>query len=390
MACIVVQRDPSGASVALLMAEVFPDRSAALAALSEDVAAGRITPGGEVLVVDLETAVPVLVVGATPATPVEPPATVAGTELLPVESSDQSAGKDDLAADPDAPLPVVSEEPMAAEVPTRDADEPFPAALELEAEADETAFEVPEAESAEAGDDLGDTADVEEPDDSGEAGAPVDGIADVEPLVGLEPDDSPEPGEISDNDEVESLRAELEALSAPREGDSTSGLADALKRAASSLESQGVVAPASISAEPGTEDEPDSPGEGGEERDPATGSGEWPWANIEAYPEEKPLAAETGEEAPYDDAAVDASALIVTDTPEGEDAFIPKPVIMGDYDTPSAPDDAAPDDSGPGYEAAGDLDLETYTCDDCVYANTCPKVGQSTPAECGSFQWKSS
>ena len=67
-----------------------------------------------------------------------------------------------------------------------------------------------------------------------------------------------EPGEISDNDEVESLRAELEALSAPREGDSTSGLADALKRAASSLESQGVVAPASISAEPGTEDEPDS------------------------------------------------------------------------------------------------------------------------------------
>ena len=383
MACIVVQRDPSGASVALLMDKVFPDRSAALAALSEDIAAGRITPGGEVLVVDLETAVPVLVVGATPATPVEPPTTVAETELLPVEPSDRRADEDELTADPDAPLPVVSEEPMAAEVPMEDADEPFAAASELESEAEEAALEVPEVEAVDA-------ADVEDPDDISDAGEPADGVADVDPLVSLEPDDSPEATDSVEPDEVESLRAELEALATPREGDSTSGLADALKRAASSLESQGVVAPASISAEPGTEDEPDSPGEGGEERDAAAASGEWPWANIEAYPEEKPLAAEPGVDAPYDEAAVDASALIVTDTPEGEDAFIPKPVIMGDYDTPSAPDDAAPNDSGPGYEAAGDLDLEAYTCDDCVYSNTCPKVGQSTPAECGSFQWKSS
>jgi len=385
MACIVVQRDPSGASVALLMDEVFPDRSAALAALSEGIAAGRITPGGEVLVVDLETAVPVLVVGATPAAPVEPPpATVGEAEPLPVESSDQGADEDELAADPDQPLPAVSEEPMVAEVPTQDVDEPLPAAPELEAEAEETALEVREVEAVDAGDDSGDTANVEAPDDISEAEEPVDGVADVEPLVSPELTDSPEP------DEVESLRAELEALAAPREGESKSGLADALKRAASSLESQGVVAPASISAEPDLEDEPDRPDEGGEERDAAAMSGEWPWANIEAYPEEKPLAAEPGEDTPDDEAAVDSSALIVTDTPDGEDAFIPKPVIMGDYDTPSAPDDAASNDTGPGYEAAGDLDLEAYTCDDCVYSNTCPKVGQSTPAECGSFQWKSS
>jgi hypothetical protein len=44
-------------------------------------------------------------------------------------------------------------------------------------------------------------------------------------------------------------------------------------------------------------------------------------------------------------------------------------------------------DVGP-YEVSGELILERYTCDDCVYANTCPKVGESTPAECGSFQWK--
>ena len=42
-----------------------------------------------------------------------------------------------------------------------------------------------------------------------------------------------------------------------------------------------------------------------------------------------------------------------------------------------------------GYAPAGDLDLGEYTCQDCVYSNTCPKVGQVTPAECGSFQWKS-
>ena len=40
------------------------------------------------------------------------------------------------------------------------------------------------------------------------------------------------------------------------------------------------------------------------------------------------------------------------------------------------------------YEVSGELVLERYTCDDCVYANTCPKVGESVPAECGSFQWK--
>jgi hypothetical protein len=44
-------------------------------------------------------------------------------------------------------------------------------------------------------------------------------------------------------------------------------------------------------------------------------------------------------------------------------------------------------DVGP-YEVSGELVLERYTCDECVYANTCPKVGESAPAQCGSFQWK--
>ena len=36
----------------------------------------------------------------------------------------------------------------------------------------------------------------------------------------------------------------------------------------------------------------------------------------------------------------------------------------------------------------GELALDSYTCDDCVYVNTCPKHHQDKPATCGSFQWR--
>jgi hypothetical protein len=35
------------------------------------------------------------------------------------------------------------------------------------------------------------------------------------------------------------------------------------------------------------------------------------------------------------------------------------------------------------------IDMDSYTCEDCVYVSTCPKAGQDSPASCGSFQWKS-
>lgn len=48
-----------------------------------------------------------------------------------------------------------------------------------------------------------------------------------------------------------------------------------------------------------------------------------------------------------------------------------------------------PADSGEhGYEP-GALNMNEYTCDDCVYANTCPNKDQKAPAACGSFQWRS-
>ncbi len=44
-----------------------------------------------------------------------------------------------------------------------------------------------------------------------------------------------------------------------------------------------------------------------------------------------------------------------------------------------------PEPEMPGY-AAGDSDIESLTCNDCVYVETCPNKDECTPAECGSFQ----
>ncbi len=56
---------------------------------------------------------------------------------------------------------------------------------------------------------------------------------------------------------------------------------------------------------------------------------------------------------------------------------------------------SAPDGEEPGGGATervyepGALNMNEYTCADCVYINTCPNHDQKKPAECGSFQWKS-
>ncbi len=47
-------------------------------------------------------------------------------------------------------------------------------------------------------------------------------------------------------------------------------------------------------------------------------------------------------------------------------------------------------DTAAGAYEPGNLDMDTYTCDDCVYEGTCPKKGEETPATCGSFQWRAS
>jgi hypothetical protein len=35
-----------------------------------------------------------------------------------------------------------------------------------------------------------------------------------------------------------------------------------------------------------------------------------------------------------------------------------------------------------------EIDIEAWTCEDCIYVLTCDKSGTVRPAECGSFQWR--
>lgn len=387
MAFFVVLRR-ADAALSIPLPEAFPTREAAISALSAASSSGSIVLDGEVFIADLGTAVPVLIM--QPAAAASAPAEVEAPEI----------------AEPPAEEPGILDE--------------------VEAEA---------------------------------------AYAEYSPLEGL-------------TDE--------------------STLAAALKRAATSLEDEGIVAPDSIesapeeaAAEAAESAAPES--ESAEQPEPAAEQS-WPWANVEAYtgPEgdaadddqvseesseaDEPLAEATP---PAEDGAIaeavaeplgvaedvepqiagdlyelaDTSAApiaddapIITSAPlAGEEAYVPRPVILGDYaDAPATvieepepspeleePEEPAPaselvhasgqdleveealepeeptlgepsDDAGDdlsalvaeatamgGYEAAGELNLAEYTCQDCVYANTCPKVGEASPADCGSFQWRS-
>lgn len=376
MSFFVVERSSLDSSLSVPLPDEFPTREAAIAALSAATAAGTLTLTGEVFIADLSGAVPVLVMQA-PA-----PATATTKMADGVEESDSGT------AEPD-----VAEEEVG----------------NLDAPAADTAY------------------------------------ASWEPLAEAE---------------------DGEAL-----------LAEALKRATTSLEDEGIVAPSSIELVP-TADETEEPeASGGADEDEsaaasevsepasvlmadgeAVPSTEWPWANIESYEVsetatgvsddvdgESPTPDESGDEvretaesaepegqdedvvesaaeagepseaAPddgdelaevladlgtsFDEPAAEVGPIITSAPGEGEDAYVPRPVILGDYadadgEVPIAVSEVADPgvnagDIEAGYAAAGELDLGEYTCQDCVYSNTCPKVGEATPADCGSFQWKS-
>jgi len=53
--------------------------------------------------------------------------------------------------------------------------------------------------------------------------------------------------------------------------------------------------------------------------------------------------------------------------------------------TPTADTEPAPDEA-PGSETVSPL--QDYTCEDCVYVDTCPNRDVRLPKDCGSFQWR--
>jgi hypothetical protein len=83
------------------------------------------------------------------------------------------------------------------------------------------------------------------------------------------------------------------------------------------------------------------------------------------------------------EAAADTGAEALPAEPEAATSSEPLDDLLAAIGEPSAPV------AEPKAYAPGGLDMNAYTCDDCVYVGTCPKANEDSPATCGSFQWKS-
>lgn len=116
------------------------------------------------------------------------------------------------------------------------------------------------------------------------------------------------------------------------------------------------------------------------EASPAEGPGTVAEPYVELFPESAPLletepAVPAGPEAeaaeaqgaPEIEAGPEAGPEPEAPTPEPEPvAWTARPVVLGTVE----------------------IDIEAWTCEDCIYISTCPNSGTVRPAECGAFQWR--
>lgn len=363
MPYILVARDGDGPSARLVSGDLFPTREAALDALQDLV---TFSPGlreARLFVVDLDLASPVLLVEATEMTPV-PEGPVAQPRL------DEEAG-DTL---PDEP-PLESSAELAAlagEAPAGDtlgeSEEPVaygPVPVEPDAEGSQPAVETGSA-------DLGAIAE----DEVLVASA---GPADTAPLspgaIGAEEVEGPAASSVWPEETAARDAAVLQAISSLGRDERSEPVLEA------SIASE---VPASWV-------------------DQATGPDAWPWAEEEPTGSSAasvvPVSPSVSDRAPSVPEAALAAAEPVTEGAEdvepspaeaSDETALPAPAPEARAVEGATPAEAAAEYPPPGYEFAGDLDLAGYACEDCIYVNTCPRAGESAPAECGSFQWRSS
>jgi hypothetical protein len=90
----------------------------------------------------------------------------------------------------------------------------------------------------------------------------------------------------------------------------------------------------------------------------------------------------------------DSAEMWWLETGAGPDDAAPVELVVteGETEPASDADDGSEGDPSPIEERAAHVqlrvDLEAWTCADCIFPGTCPKVGTDRPATCGSFQWK--
>lgn len=421
MPFFLVGRSRDDESLTLLSTEVYETRELAARAVQSIALSGGIdVEAVDVSIADLGAAAPVVLVGLPTVTPPVTDEAAAGVWETPEADAEADTEPDETESDVESDVEPEETESDIAEVAI---EEPEPEVDSALADALERATTSMEAEGLVPPASVGFFSDfeapafgsVETPEADEELDEPVveePPVAPAEP-VAFEPVVTPEevepawePAETSSFESYAPVEAVPEA--------ETEAEPDAEPEAEPEVPSAPVQEPedytsviASLSALSEATPEP-APQPSPEVSDAplADEDGSWPWLNVgdvdlpveEAVevPVEEPVDLPVEEPLEVPEPAYTPAPeyvpepQVVVDEPVSEpvaladDEFVPKPVIMGDYGNTTV----VPDAPTVAYEPAGDLSLTDYTCSDCIYSNTCPKVNESTPAECGSFQWK--
>jgi hypothetical protein len=216
------------------------------------------------------------------------------------------------------------------------------------------------------------------------------------------------------------------------EPEDESDLRAAIARTTEHMEETGVVAPESIGAPESAEPAEET----AQTEEPAP---VWPWDSPLAETtsgDEEPSSETVSEHEPdvahlidvLEEPSIDDSGSLITSRVDEDSPDTARVVVLGDYDeapsegsaaeqtastTPPAEEPPAPTEAIDQPEAASsdyvmleptapgtapvmskvdppdeERSLEAYTCNDCVYCDTCPNKDQRLPKDCGSFQWK--
>ncbi len=375
MSYFVIEFDAVTGSVSVPVPRVFESREVALEELAGAIAAGLVSVRGQVMVVDLTSGVPVLMM---PGVTAAPPASV---EPEPLEGSERQLETEPEAAEaaetPAVPEPEPMDEstadavysiPGAADVDESgpDFDEPSAEGSVVLADALRRAATSLEEEGVIAPESIGGEADeavpaaIDWPWETVAAEAPS-GLADDDRLITSGPLDGgeaymPKPVIMGDYANVLPI---VEPASAD-DDEPFSTIHESPLEEAAQADDEPVSAIAEAAAALGA-------------LGASAGSSTGPAEPMSALHD------------PFGEHTTVLDLEEPSEMAQPDEAAVPEP-----SDTVSSIAGESILDAGEetGYEASGGVDLATYTCNDCVYANTCPKVGQAAPADCGSFQWR--
>ena len=125
----------------------------------------------------------------------------------------------------------------------------------------------------------------------------------------------------------------------------------------------------------------------------------WPWDSLDAEPVEERAESLEGTDA-HEASAVSQDDVAESATASESDFILDldaiQPVALeseevGNQETAEPVVDTAPQEQEPPAPipvAEAATSMADYTCQDCVYVETCPNQGQRMPKDCGSFQWR--